>query len=127
MIAIMAHWTDENWKVQSTLIAIREIEGDHNSENISEIVYSVLQEFNIVDKFGYFTGDNASNNDTTLKWLNERIWNERGIGFDVYDHRLRCFAHDMQIAVKGLLFEPKTNELETYQAMTNVTDIAKAE
>jgi len=127
MIAITAHWTDENWKVRSTLMAIRELDGDHDGENISLVVYSVLQEFSIVDKFGYFTGDNASNNDTALQWLNQRICEEGGNGFDVSDRRLRCFAHDMQIAIKGLLFGPKVKELETYQATANVTDEEKAE
>jgi hypothetical protein len=69
MIAITAHWTDQNWKVQSTLIAIREIEGDHDGENISQVVHVVVKEFEIVNRFGYFTGDNASNNDTAMKWL----------------------------------------------------------
>jgi hypothetical protein len=42
MIAITAHWTDENWNVQSTLIAIREIEGDHDGENISQLLKSSM-------------------------------------------------------------------------------------
>ena len=71
MIAITDHWVDKNWKVHSTLIAIREIEGDHDGENISEIVHTILKEFEIVDRFGYFTGDNASNNDTAMKCLNK--------------------------------------------------------
>ena len=70
MIAITAHWTDKDWKVQSTLITIREIESDHDGENISEIFHAVIKEFQIVDQIGYFTGDNASNNDTAMKCLN---------------------------------------------------------
>src|SRR5437773_982880 len=70
MIAITTHWTDKNWKVQSTLLAIREIKGDHDGENISQVVHAVVKECEIVDRFGYFTGDNASNNDTAMKCLN---------------------------------------------------------
>ena len=127
MIAITAHWTDENWKVQTALIAIREIEGDHDGENISHIVHAVLKEFNIVEQFGYFTGDNAGNNDTTLACLERQIREEGGVGFDVAERRLRCFAHDMQIAVKGLLFGPTVAELETYEATAKVSDEEKAE
>jgi hypothetical protein len=127
MIAITAHWTDENWKTQSTLMAIRELEGDHDGENISQIVFSVLKEFDVVNKFGYFTGDNASNNDTALEWLTQRLVDDGGIGFNVTERRLRCFAHDMQIAVNGLLFGPKVKELETYEATANATDAEKAE
>src|SRR5579859_4422054 len=127
MIAITTHWTDKNWKVQSTLIAIREIEGDHDGENISQIIHAVIKEFEIVDRIGYFTGDNASNNDTAMKCLNRRILEEGGVGFDVGERRLRCFAHDMKIAVKGLLFGPKVKELETYEATADVSDEEKAE
>ena len=49
MIAITAHWTDTDWKVRSTLMAIREIDGDHDGENISNVVLSILKEFEIVD------------------------------------------------------------------------------
>jgi hypothetical protein len=127
MIAITVHWTNKNWEVRSTLIAIREIEGDHDGENISEIVHAVLKEFRIVDRIGYFTGDNASNNDTAMKCLDRRIREEGGVGFDVGERRLRCFAHDMQIAVKGLLFGPKVKELETYEATADVSDVEKAD
>ena len=127
IIAITAHWTNENWKVQTALIAIREIEGDHDGENISHIVHAVLKEFKIVEQFGYFTGDNAGNNDTTLVHLDRRIREEGGVGFDVAERRLRCFAHDMQIAIKGLLFGPTVTELETYEATANVSDEEKAE
>ena len=101
MIAITAHWTNKDWKVQSTLIAIREIEGDHDGENISEIVHAVVKEFQIVDQIGYFTGDNASNNDTAMKYLNRRIQEDGGEGFDVGERRLCSFAHDIQIAKKS--------------------------
>jgi len=127
MIAITAHWTDQNWKIKSTLMAIQEIEGDHDGENISEVVHGVLKEFKMVNRIGYFIGDNASNNDTAMEWLDRRIRQEGGDGFDVLECRLRCFAHDMQIAVKGLLFGPKVKELETFEATADVSDKEKAE
>jgi len=127
MIAITAHWTNDSWNVQSILMAIREIEGDHDGENISQCVHAVVKEFEIVDRIGYFTGDNASNNDTALRCLNRRIRAEGGIGFDVGERRLRCFAHDMQIAVKGLLFGPKAKELETYEETADVSEEEKEE
>ena len=52
---------------------------------------------------------------------------EEGAGFDIHERRLRCFAHDMQITVKGLLFGPKVKELETYEVTANITDAEKAE
>ncbi len=127
MITITAHWTDDEYKVQSTLIAIQELNGDHDGENISEIVHLVAKEFEFVDRIGYFVGDNATNNDTAMECLDRRIREEGGVGFDVEECRLRCFAHEMQIAVKGLLFGPKVKDLETYAATANVSEKEKAE
>jgi hypothetical protein len=71
-------------------------------------------------------GDNATNNDTALEWLDRRICQEGGIGFNVEERRLRCFAHEMQIAIKGLLFGPNAKDLETYEATANVSEKEKA-
>ena len=109
------------------MIAIREIEGDHDEENISEIVHLVVKDFRVVDQIGYFIGDNASNNDIVMKCLNRRIREDEGEGFDVEERRLHCFAHDMQIAVKGLLFGPKVKELETFEATADMSDVDKTE
>ena len=82
MIAITAHWTDDEYKVQSTLIAIRELNGDHDGENISEIVHLVAKEFEFVDRIRYFVGDN----DTAMACLDRCIWEEDGVGFDVEEY-----------------------------------------
>jgi hypothetical protein len=108
-------------------MAIQEIESNYDRENISQVIHSVLKEFNIVDKFEHFMGNNASNNDTALEWLNHRICRKEGNHFDVPDWQLCCFAHDMQIAIKGMLFGPKIKELETYQATSSVIEAEKAE
>ena len=73
LLTITAHWTSSSYKAQATLLAIRELEDQHTGKNISEWVYSVVKEYGIVDKLGYFVMDNADNNDTTLRWLDKRI------------------------------------------------------
>ena len=127
MITIITHWTDDEYKVQSTLIAIRELNDDHDGENISEIVHIVTKEFEFVDQIGYFVGNNATNNDTAMECLDRCIQEEGGVGFDVEEHQLRCFAYEMQIVVKGLLFGPKVKDLETYAVTANVSEKEKAE
>ena len=83
MIAITAHWTNDEYKVQSTLIAIRELNDDHDDENISEIINLVVKEFEFVNRFEYFVGDNVTNNDIAMKCLDRRIQEEGDIEFDV--------------------------------------------
>ena len=76
MIAIVAHWTSEDYKVKTALLAIREVHGGYTGENIANVVYPVLKEYNIHDRFGYYVGDNATNNDTSLEWLTQHMCNE---------------------------------------------------
>ena len=83
IIAIVAHWTSSEYKVEKALLAIREVEGAHTGRNISATLFDVIEEFNIVYKLGYFMTDNASNNDKALKWLNKYIKVEGGAGFKV--------------------------------------------
>ena len=127
MITIVAHWTSEDYEVKTGLLAIREVHGEHTGENIANVVYSVLKEYNIHDRFGYFIGDNATNNDTSIEWLNQLLHDEGYDGFEPDRRRLHCFAHEMQIAIKGLLFGPKVKELEEYPMMAGVTDEEKCE
>jgi len=54
------------------------LHGAHTGENQGHVIFSVLQEFGLSKKVGYFTLDNASNNDTALQFLCKRL-QEQGI------------------------------------------------
>ena len=56
--------------------------------------------------------DGASNNDTTMEWLDRRIREEGGVGFNPKERRLRCFGHIQNRVVRKLLFADKAKELE---------------
>ena len=43
--------------------------GNIPAVNIADVVYSVMKEYGIQDEFGYFVGDNASNNNTSVESL----------------------------------------------------------
>jgi len=126
MIAIVAHWTAEDYEVKTTLLVIREVHREHTGENIANVVYPVMKEYDIHTRFGYYVGDNATN-DTSLDYLDQHLCNEGYNGFEPEKCRLRCFTHEMQIAVKGLLFGPKVKELEEYPVATGVTEEEKWE
>ena len=127
MIAIVAHWTAEDYEVKTALLAIREVHGEHTGENIANVVYPAMKEYDIHTKFGYYVGDSATNNDKSLKYLDQFMRDEGYNGFNIDQRRLRCFAHEMQIAVKGLLFGPNVRELEEYPATAGVTEEEKRE
>jgi hypothetical protein len=59
---------------------------------------SVLREYKISDKIGYFIADNAANNDAALRLLSHHI--------DVKParQRLRCSGHVINLVVKAILY-----------------------
>jgi hypothetical protein len=127
MIAVVAHWMAENYEVKSALLAIREVHGEHTGKNIAEVVYPVMKEYDIHNGFGFYIGDNATNNDKSLRFLDQFLRNDGYYGFDIDQCRLRCFTHEMQLTTKALLFGLKAKELEEYPVKAGVTEEEKHE
>jgi len=99
----------------------------HTGVNIADVIYTVLKEYKVEDKFEYFVGDNVSNNNTSVESLDQLMRDDEYEEFIPGERRLRCFAHEMHIAVKSLLFDSKAKELEQYSATVNVTEEEKRE
>jgi hypothetical protein len=82
MIAITTHWTSVEYTIQTSLLAIREGKGKHTGENISDTVFDVAKEYNIVDFLGYFMMDGSGNNNRVIVHLNQHIRRDSRAGFN---------------------------------------------
>jgi hypothetical protein len=49
------------------------VKGSHSGENISEAIIPILVEIGVISKLGYFTTDNVSANDITIKVVLQRL------------------------------------------------------
>lgn len=66
--AIVAHWADEESRqAECALISLREFEGAHRGKEQARVFLEVIEEYDLGDKIGFFTMDNASSNDTMLR------------------------------------------------------------
>jgi hypothetical protein len=73
--------------------------GAHSGENMAEIVYSTLQRFGVGPRtVGYFVLDNASNNDTAIASLAQKM------SFNAAYRRLRCGPHTLNLIGQTLLW-----------------------
>src|ERR1700735_5582449 len=72
LLGIVAHWANRNGEIRRGLLALRKINGAHTGENQSHHLWTVFETYNIVKKVGYFTLDNATNNDKALEVIEER-------------------------------------------------------
>ncbi|KAM3537959.1 hypothetical protein ARSEF1564_009122 [Beauveria bassiana] len=99
LLAIVAHFiNDESRQPRKALLALRELKGAHSGDSLAEIFTEVIDSYGMRDKTGYFTLDNASNNDTILRALANTF------GFNPAHRRLRCHGHIINLAVQAFLF-----------------------
>jgi hypothetical protein len=66
---IIAYYISKDNKLESSVLALREIQRSHDGDNIAPIVEEVLEEWGIISKLGYLQMDNALNNDIMIKAL----------------------------------------------------------
>jgi hypothetical protein len=113
-LGVVAHWTDEKYVLQTALIGLPKVKGQHTGTNIAKSLIDVLEQYNICDKAGYMMLDNASNNDTTVEAIHYELL-ARGITPTItpLERRLRCMGHIMNLVVKALLFGREKVALET--------------
>jgi hypothetical protein len=76
LCGIVAHFIDKRGRLSIFLLSLPEIIGSHTGLNIAEGVTTIINEFGLKDRIGYFVLDNAENNDTAVAALAEEF------GFD---------------------------------------------
>ena len=105
---IVAHFLNKDFKARCILLSTPEQLGSHAGINIADGVSKVLDDFEILNKIGFFVLDNASNNDTAVDALAETY------GFDAIKRRLRCSGHIINLIARHLLFgvDPDLFEME---------------
>jgi hypothetical protein len=67
ILGIIAHYISIENQLESVVLAMKEIQGSYEGENIALIVEEVLWEWGVVSKLGYMQMDNASNNNTMIR------------------------------------------------------------
>lgn len=67
ILGVIATFISDDSVLESFVLALRQVKGEHSGENISKYVMEVIQEWGIASKLGYMQMDNAPNNDTMIK------------------------------------------------------------
>ena len=69
LLGIVEHWINTDGAVWTALLGLWRLQGQHTGENISYAVASVIEEYSLQHKIGYFMLDNASTNDVCVSLL----------------------------------------------------------
>ena len=64
----------------------------------------MLEDYNIWDKIGYFTGDNHGSNDILCAALGNFLEEKKGITWQPKCRHIRCHGHVINLIVQAFLF-----------------------
>jgi hypothetical protein len=105
-MAITLHWIarthEGELELMTALGAFRYVKDKHDGSNLAAHFIHVLEELDIADRIGGITLDNATNNDTAMKHLEECL-EDRGFSYNARQQRVRCFSHIINLAVQDAL------------------------
>ena len=69
LLGIIGHYFADSGDLCQSVLALRELDGQHTGENQSQLIMKVIEEYGIASKVGYFMMDNAENNETMIRSL----------------------------------------------------------
>ena len=70
-MSVVVHNIDDDWNLNKRIIAFRRIEGSHTSQNILDIIVSVIGEWCLTNRIISVTLDNATSNNAMIRELKD--------------------------------------------------------
>lgn len=118
LYGVTATFRDTDNQLQKIVLGIPELIDRHSGENIATEILDIIKSFGIEDKVGYFTLDNAPNNDTAMAEIAGEL------KIDAVQRRVRCIGHILNLVVKALLFGKDADAFE--ESLVNGELLARA-
>ena len=121
MYGIVCFFLDSESRAQKLVLGIPEIMQRHTGENVAVHILDIIASYQISSKIGYFTLDNAKNNDTAIEAIGTEL-KFRGKG-----RRIRCFGHILNLVCKQLLFGHDADAFEEEISADSTIDASRHE
>ncbi|KAJ3453656.1 hypothetical protein MRS44_017903 [Fusarium solani] len=115
VIGFTVQFVTEDHGLQSLVVRIKELEGQHSGENMAEAIMEFIREYGIASKVGYFMMDNATNMNTMIDKVSDDLEHEFDVFYDPLPHRLRCFGHIIDLAVMEFLIGKRPPTTDSYR------------
>ncbi|KAL3258479.1 hypothetical protein ABHI18_006016 [Aspergillus niger] len=116
-MAITAYFIDSDWNYRELLLGFEPLHGPHSGSNLSDVLLDLLRDRHLVDRIFTVTTDNATNNDTLVRGLQDVLLATGAINSRDSIIRVPCMAHVIQLCLKQLLGHikaaPKNDEVST--------------
>ena len=97
LFAVTVHYIDEDWNLQSVVLALKELSESHTAVNISELIKSVIDTVEADPELSILVTDGAANMLASSRALKQD---------DIISDSLSCFCHTLNLAVTQALDHP---------------------
>jgi len=97
---VVVYYISLNGEIKASLLDLRQLKGTHSGENIVKIMRTLIYEYEIENRIGYFVLNNISSNNTCVRELLPYI----KPNISSKHRRLRYFGHIINLAVKVFLW-----------------------
>jgi hypothetical protein len=101
-MSITAYFITDTWQFREALLAFCVLTGKHSGKSLARTTASVLRRYNIQRQLLAITADNARNNGTLRRELENELSSE-GIHWDSDSGSIPCLSHVVQLAVQAFL------------------------
>ena len=110
LLGVIAFWVDTSGSVRHALLGLPRLLGAHTGQNQGQRLWEVISDYGIQQHLGYFCLDNASNNQTALRYIAEqhRSHATNGIELKGSQRYVRCYGHILNLVVKVFLYGKKS-------------------
>ncbi|KAI3052386.1 hypothetical protein CBS147353_11550 [Aspergillus niger] len=102
-MAITVYFIDKEWKHRELLLGFEPLHGPHSRVNLSDVLLQLLRERHLLSRIFSVTTDNATNNETLVRALQETLLSTGAICSRDSIIRAPCMAHVIQPCLKRLL------------------------
>ena len=99
-MAINGYFIDHDWRYREVLLSFEPLSGSHSGVNLARVLETVLHKYDIANRILAITTDNASNNGTLTRELQQALSSGN---FKAQGGHISCFAHIIQLSLKELL------------------------
>lgn len=86
-MAVTASFIDENWSIQSPVLATQNLEERHTADYLARELKQIIEEWEITNQVTAIVHDNAANIKGVAKIINDKWWD------------IGCAAHTLQICI----------------------------
>ena len=114
-MAITVYFIDKEWNYREMLLGFEPLHGPHTGVNLCDVLLQLLRERQLLNRIFSVTTDNATNNETLSRALQDTLISSGGINSRDSIIRVPCMAHVIQLCLKQLLGHiraaPKNQEI----------------